>query len=151
MRKSKLGFTVMLVFFLASCGKIGFSSIENNPNNMRSDLEKSLEKGTTTLILINEHCSDCKRDKPVILREVKKLRRNGHNVLVYDVTKLSKKDFRFLVRSVPGVEYNNGIATPTFVELRSSSEHHFFTLVNVLRDKGTKEQINAFFERAGEN
>lgn len=146
-----LCFVMATTLLLASCGKKDYSAITNNPNSVKPTITKALRQRKVVLILIDHTCPDCKRDEDQIVQNVQKLRKNNHYVLVYDISKVSHSDLKYLMRNVPGVEYKNGIATPTFILLRSSEEHHFFVPISVLRDKGTSEQINNFFERAGEH
>ena len=140
-----------MLIFLCGCSSSGYSSITNNPHNFRKSINTSLKHKQTTLILIDSNCKDCKRDMGTIIKNVRILREHHRRVLVYDVTKLSHKDFNYLIYHVPGADYRNGVATPTFLNLRSSEDHHFLELNQVLRDKGTATQINSFFERIGED
>lgn len=145
------GLIIAVLIILCGCSSSGYSSITNNPHNFRESIKASLKHRQTTLILIDPNCKDCKRDMETIIKNVRILREHHRRVLVYDVTKLSHKDFNYLIYHVPGADYRNGVATPTFLNLRSSEDHHFLELNQVLRDKGTATQINSFFERIGED
>lgn len=127
-----------------------FSSITNSPNNVQSTMKDALKYKQTTLIVVSSKCPDCKRDRSQIISGVKKLRKNGHHVVVFDIDQLKKKDVQYLIKEIPGVSYKTGLATPTFIDLQSSEEHHFFHANYVMRDKATANQIDSFFERVGE-
>lgn len=147
--------SLLALLFLAGCSRSIFSrsifsSITNSPNNVQSTMKDALEYKQTTLIVVSSKCSDCKRDRSQIISGVKKLRKNGHHVVVFDIDQLKKKDVQYLVKEIPGVSYKTGLATPTFIDLQSSEEHHFFHANYVMRDKATANQIDSFFERVGE-
>lgn len=147
--------SLLALLFLAGCSRSIFSrsifsSITNSPNNVQSTMKDALEYKQTTLIVVSSKCPDCKRDRSQIISGVKKLRKNGHHVVVFDIDQLKKKDVQYLVKEIPGVSYKTGLATPTFIDLQSSEEHHFFHANYVMRDKATANQIDSFFERVGE-
>lgn len=147
--------SLLALLFLAGCSRSIFSrsifsSITNSPNNVQSTMKDALKYKQTTLIVVSSKCPDCKRDRSQIISGVKKLRKNGHHVVVFDIDQLKKKDVQYLVKEIPGVSYKTGLATPTFIDLQSSEEHHFFHANYVMRDKATANQIDSFFERVGE-
>ena len=147
--------SLLALLFLAGCSRSIFSrsifsSITNSPNNVQSTMKDALEYKQTTLIVVSSKCPDCKRDRSQIISGVKKLRKNGHHVVVFDIDKRKKKDVKNLVKEIPGVSYKTGLATPTFIDLQSSEEHHFFHANYVMRDKATANQIDSFFESVGE-
>ena len=147
--------SLLALLFLAGCSRSIFSrsifsSITNSPNNVQSTMKDALKYKQTTLIVVSSKCPDCKRDRSQIISGVKKLRKNGHHVVVFDIDQLNKKDVQYLVKEIPGVSYKTGLATPTFIDLQSSEEHHFFHANYVMRDKATANQIDSFFERVGE-
>ena len=147
--------SLLALLFLAGCSRSIFSrsifsSITNSPNNVQSTMKDALKYKQTTLIVVSSKCPDCKRDRSQIISGVKKLRKNGHHVVVFDIDQLKKKDVQYLVKEIHGVSYKTGLATPTFIDLQSSEEHHFFHANYVMRDKATANQIDSFFERVGE-
>lgn len=142
--------SLLALLFLAGCSRSIFSSITNSPNNVQSTMKDALKYKQTTLIVVSSKCPDCKRDRSQIISGVKKLRKNGHHVVVFDIDQLKKKDVQYLIKEIPGVSYKTGLATPTFIDLQSSEEHHFFHANYVMRDKATANQIDSFFERVGE-
>lgn len=147
--------SLLALLFLAGCSRSIFSrsifsSITNSPNNVQSTMKDALKYKHTALIVVSSKCSDCKRDRSQIISGVKKLRKNGHHVVVFDIDQLKKKDVQYLVKEIPGVSYKTGLAVPTFIDLQSSEEHHFFHANYVMRDKATANQIDSFFERVGE-
>lgn len=147
--------SLLALLFLAGCSRSIFSrsifsSITNSPNNVQSTMKDALKYKQTTLIVVSSKCPDCKRDRSQIISGVKKLRKNGHHVVVFDIDQLNKKDVQYLIKEIPGVSYKTGLATPTFIDLQSSEEHHFFHANYVMRDKATANQIDSFFERVGE-
>ena len=147
--------SLLALLFLAGCSRSIFSrsifsSITNSPNNVQSTMKDALEYKQTTLIVVSSKCPDCKRDRSQIISGVKKLRKNGHHVVVFDIDQLKKKDVQYLVKEIPGVSYKTGLAVPTFIDSQSSQEHHFFHANYVMRDKATANQIDSFFERVGE-
>lgn len=147
--------SLLALLFLAGCSRSIFSrsifsSITNSPNNVQSTMKDALKYKQTTLIVVSSKCPDCKRDRSQIISGVKKLRKNGHHVVVFDIDQLKKKDVQYLVKEIPGVSYKTGLATPTFIDLQSSEEHHFFHANYVMRDKATANQIDSFFKRVGE-
>lgn len=157
MRKRIQTIIVSLIAVLCLAGLAGywysintFSSITNDPKAVQPTMKDALKYKQTTLILVSSKCPDCKRDRTQIINGVKKLRKNGHHVVVFDIDQLQKKDINYLIDEVPGVSYKTGLAVPTFIDLQSSEEHHFFHATYVLRDKGTASQISSFFERIGE-
>lgn len=142
--------SLIAVLFLAGCSINTFSSITNDPKAVQPTMKDALKYKQTTLILVSSKCPDCKRDRTQIINGVKKLRKNGHHVVVFNIDQFQKKDINYLIDEVPGVSYKTGLAVPTFIDLQSSEEHHFFHATYVLRDKGTASQISSFFERIGE-
>lgn len=142
--------SILALFCLAGCGRSSFSSITNSPHDAQATMKDALKYKQTTLIVVSSKCPDCERDRSQIIKGVKNLRKAGHHVVVFDIDQFQKKDIQYLIKEVPGVSYKTGLAVPTFVDLQSSEEHHFFHATYVMRDKATASQINNFFERVGE-
>lgn len=145
-----LSIFAILTIVLTACSNSSWDSITNNPKTVKSSLQKSLYKKKTILVLMDAKCKDCERDRSTIISNVKKARNKGYNVLVFDVRKVDRSGFNYLLHNIPGVNDRNGIDTPTLVELRPSSQHHFYVAEQVLHDTATTRQINEFFESAGE-
>ncbi|MCC4370530.1 hypothetical protein LMB49_03845 [Limosilactobacillus reuteri] len=88
-----------------------------NPIEQLSFYEKN--DSEITVVFYRTGCAACNKAEHVIVPNVRKAREKGQEVIVMDVSKLSKHEMAEIKERVPAAFANNHVPTPQIVKLKT--------------------------------